>query len=313
LLRYLVFNSHEIRDSIVSLLSDKSPIGPIEYSSHFACQTEYPTTHSQFGNGRLDLLIQLDDVVIGIENKFFSQFQENQPQKYCESMKTVAASLATINHSLVRDVLYILCPANRSNDALSRIKGLENSAVVTWEDIREACKSTTNISNPIVNTVNIEFINYLERQFSFIHDFERKAVHLRKSFPEYGTTLQSQLVGKIWSYLPSSGPRLSNGKTWLGYYFYTDPTIQQKGWFGFVPAIEIDGRVDNEAELIVASTYRPALSDDFVEVRLANDNFIGAPGKTSSWLIDFGRNWNTVEIWREKLSPFWGAIKSDLS
>jgi len=60
LLRYLIFNSHEVRDSILSLLSDNSPIGPISYTSHFSCRTEYPTTHTQYGNGRLDILIQLD-------------------------------------------------------------------------------------------------------------------------------------------------------------------------------------------------------------------------------------------------------------
>ena len=53
LLRYLIFNSHEIRDSFLRLLSDNSPVGPISYSTHFACRTEYPTTHSSYGNGRL--------------------------------------------------------------------------------------------------------------------------------------------------------------------------------------------------------------------------------------------------------------------
>ncbi len=313
LFRYLIFNSQEIRDSIISLISDKSPVGPIEYSSHFACQTEYPTTHSQYGSGRLDILIQLDDVVVGIENKFFSQFQDNQPQKYSEAIKTVADSLTRINHSEVRSILYVLCPAGRKKEALSRIEGLENSGVITWEEVLAACKNTNNISNLVTKAVQGEFIKYFECQFSFINDFERKAIHMRRSFPEYGSPLQSELVGKLWSYLPSSGARLSNGKTWIGYYFYTDPDIQQQGWFGFVRAVEIKDKTDNDAEFIIASTYKPELSDDFQEVQLKGDNFIGAPGNTNSWVINFDCNWNSVEIWREKLSPYWGAIKDDLT
>ena len=87
LFRYLIFNSYEVRDSVITLFSDRSPIGPISYTSHFACRTEYPTSHKEFGDGRLDILIQLDDVVIGIENKFFAQFQENQPKKYVQTLK----------------------------------------------------------------------------------------------------------------------------------------------------------------------------------------------------------------------------------
>jgi len=45
-------------------------------------------SHKQFGAGRLDILIQLDDVVVGIENKFLAGFQENQPHKYVESLNS---------------------------------------------------------------------------------------------------------------------------------------------------------------------------------------------------------------------------------
>ena len=97
-LRYLIFNSHEIRDAFLALLSDHSPIGPLSYSTLFACRTEYPTS-SEIEGGRLDILIQLDDVVIGIENKFFAEFQDGQPEKYCDTLETAATSLGDINHT----------------------------------------------------------------------------------------------------------------------------------------------------------------------------------------------------------------------
>jgi len=135
LLTYLMFNSQEIRDSILSLFSDKSPIGPLTYASHFACRTEYPTGSEEYGDGRLDILIQLDDVIIGIENKFFAEFQNNQPVKYLEPMKKAAAALKNINHSEVREILFICCPESRKREALKKIQGFQNTNVITWEEI----------------------------------------------------------------------------------------------------------------------------------------------------------------------------------
>ena len=97
------------------------------------------------------------------------------------------------------------------------------------------------------------------------------------------------------------------------YYFFTDPDIDEKGWFGFVPKQEIEFESDNGAELIVVTTYKPSLSGDFVEVKLRDTNFIGAPGKTNAWVIKFDENWNNVEKWREQLSPFWSAVHNDIT
>ena len=158
-----------------------------------------------------------------------------------------------------------------------------------------------------------EFAKYLKRHFSFIHDFKRKYAHLKRSFPNYGTPLQSEMVGKLWSIFPNAGARLSNGKSWIGYYFYADPDIGEKGWFGFVSCSEIASDPTNTAELIIASTYHPELPNYFREVTLVSDTFIDAPGKTKVWAIEFDESWNNVDIWREKLSPFWGAIRTDIT
>jgi len=311
LLRYLIFNSHEIRDSFLSLLSDNSPIGPISYNSHFACRTEYPTNHKEYGDGRLDILIQLDDVVIGIENKFFAQFQNNQPHKYYDSLESVADSLKCINHSDVKTILYVLCPEARKKEAHEQIRELKSASVISWEEILKQFKSITEISNPVAKILKNEFTEYLKRHFSFVHDFERKAIHLKRDFPEYGMPLQGELVGKLWSFFPSPGGRLSNGMTWIGYYFFTDPEINEKGWFGFVAKDEIDYQADNNAELVVVTTYKPTLRSDFYAVTMKNENFIGAPGKTNAWIINFDATWNSVDVWREKLAPFWAAVRNE--
>ena len=127
LLRYLIFNSSEVRDAVFSYLSDESPSGPISYASHFACTTEYPTTDESFESksGRLDILIQTDNMAIGIENKFFAEFQEGQPQKYLKSLADVSESLSKISHSEVRPVLYVLCPESRKTEAMKKTLGFD--------------------------------------------------------------------------------------------------------------------------------------------------------------------------------------------
>ena len=213
----------------------------------------------------------------------------------------------------MRVLLFVLCPASREEEALRKTHGLENASIITWEDILSAFKGIKEISNPVAKIVMNEFVEYLKRHFSFIYEFDKKATHLKKAFPEYGTSLQRELVGKLWSLFPNSGGRLSNGKTWLGYYFYADPSIDEKGWFGFVPKVEIEYETSNQAELIVATTYKPSLSEEFKKIKVKSENFIGAPGNTNAWVIRFDSSWNTVDKWRDKISPFWNAIKDDIT
>jgi len=174
LLQCLIFNSHEVRNALIDLLSEESPIGPLSYDYHFSCRTEYPTTHDQLGAGRLDLLIQLDDVVIGIENKFFSQFQDGQPEKYIPSLSNVSESLKSMNHTDTRAVLYILCPEERESEAREKIHGVDNAGLITWQQVLARLSSVEHISNSVALIIKNEFVSYLKRHFSFIHDFEKK-------------------------------------------------------------------------------------------------------------------------------------------
>ena len=316
LLQYLMNNSAEIRDSIILLLSNNSPIGPFDYRSHYSCQTEYSTADINLGNGRLDILLQLDNVVIGIENKFFADFQDNQPDKYISSVKEVANALSTINHTEVTPLLYVFCPASRENESRKKIEKIPNSAIVTWEKILDCCKKTVEkISNPDAKVLNNEFIKYLEKQFSFIDDYKRKYPHILKTFPPRGTPLQVDLIGRLWSLMPAIGSS-SGGESWRGYYFYAEPQIQQSAWVGFVKSsVHIkNGSSHNESELVVVSTYKPSLSDDFCEVEfIGNNNFCGHHGKTEyTWIVKFDESWNKVDIWREKLAPFWGYPTDDI-
>lgn len=313
LLRYLIFNSPEIRDDIIRLFSKKSPVGPLEYFSHFSCETEFPTTDDDHGNGWLDILIQLDDVVIGIENKFNAPFQEGQPKKYINTLEQIRSSLSEIRRSEVRRLLFLLCPASRIAEATSKIQNIANAAVVTWEEVLDTLKSVKAVSNPVSSVVYREFVKYLERQLVFIDSFKTKLPHFNRSFPDYGTVLQAELVKAVWPYFPRAGPRLSKGTIWVGYYFYVDAKIEEKGWYGFLPASQIQDTTGNCAEFVIASTYDPKLSEEFIPVRLTSDVFIGEPDRTKAWIIRFDDEWDKADVWRKKLEPFWSIVKPEVT
>lgn len=313
LLSYLIFNSHEVRESFISLLSDHSPIGPIDCVSHFSTRTEYPTKHDEFGDGRLDVLIQLDDVLIGIENKYFAEFQENQPKKYEKSLIDAAESLTKINHRKITPVIFVLCPESRSNHAQKAIEDIQNSAVVTWESILNSFKKVEIKTNPVAQVILNQFLQYLKRHFSFIPNFKRKLPHMKSQFPEYGNSIQQEMVSKLWSIFPYPGSRLSNGKRWQGYYFFTDPNIEEAGWYGFVPSNEIKGEPTGSAELVIATTYKPTFGSSFKQCEFCNDDFIGKRGQTNFFIIDFDESWNSLDKWRDNLAPLWEAVPNDIS
>lgn len=302
LLRNLIINSNEFREAFLSLLSANSPIGPLYFSSHFSCLNEYPTK-SKLGPGYIDLLIQLDDVVIGIENKFFAGFTENQPEKYLESIHKVSEYLSKINNTQTKIVLFVLCPESRKTESKNKIKSINNSAVITWENVLQKIENI-KIENPVSSVVNNEFVKYLKRKFSFIYDYETKYHHLRNKFPSNGSSLQNEFVSRIWPYFPKSGNRISRGVDWLGYYFYQGENIEDIGWYGFIPNEKIITQTQNKVELIIASTYKPKLSEEFKEIELKNKRFLVNPKKTHAWVINFDKNWNKVEVWTKKLSPF---------
>lgn len=314
LLRYLLFNSKETRDSIIELFSDLSPIGPIDYHSHFACRTEYPTQDEELGAGKLDMLIQLDDTAIGVESKFFAGFQSGQPKKYMKTLQDVANALSVVNHSEVKPVLFVICPELRKGEVQKEIHDESSVAIVTWEELLRACKKVEDIPNPVIKVIRDEFVRYVESQFTFIHDFERKVSHLKARFPEYGSSLQAELVSKIWRCFPDGGGRLSNGRTWVGYYFFVGPNTEYKGWFGFLPGGELRNGYNGEAKLIVASTYSPdELDESFEIVELTNEYFFGAPKITNSYhvyKVNFDASWKNIEFWRRKLSPYWAGVQN---
>ena len=97
---------------MIRTISDISPVGPIIVNKHFSVFTEVSARTGQQENdeassddaeeaeyselstqGRIDILIQTDDAVVGVENKFGADFQKGQPGKYFDLVRTKAKQL----------------------------------------------------------------------------------------------------------------------------------------------------------------------------------------------------------------------------
>ncbi|MBM3334082.1 PD-(D/E)XK nuclease family protein, partial [Candidatus Sumerlaeota bacterium] len=86
-LRFLVLQSNPCKNALLETLNKVSPIGPLTSTSHFSCYREYATSSEESGAGRLDLVLELDQAVVGIEAKLLAEFQPEQPTKYKEDIE----------------------------------------------------------------------------------------------------------------------------------------------------------------------------------------------------------------------------------
>ncbi|WP_256382849.1 PD-(D/E)XK nuclease family protein [Photobacterium toruni] len=309
ILHYLLLNSEEVRDSFISLLSQKSPDGIIEYREHFSIRKEYPTYDEELGYGRLDLLLQVDEFVIGIENKFHASFQPNQPEKYQRSLSRVAELMREINQVSVSPLLFILCPEYKRQEAQEKVKlSPHNMNVITWEEVQTELDKIESALNPVSNMVLRELKGYLVNQFSFMPLYDKKYHHLRNSFPEYGTSLQHELISQIWGHFLNPVSNLSNGKEWIGYPFLTDLDNGQRGWYGFLPKNALQYPSGNEAELIIATTYElENLGDGLTKVELDYESFLGDGVPYHAYKVEFDETWNTQMAWEKRLSVLTSA------
>jgi hypothetical protein len=115
-LRLLLLRSPACKEAFVRELDALSPFGPLLSNSHFSCYTEHPTHDESEGSGRLDLCIELDDVVVGIEVKLSAVFQPSQPAKYEAELKRMVGVLTELRRQEVRHFLVVLAPERRRSE-----------------------------------------------------------------------------------------------------------------------------------------------------------------------------------------------------
>lgn len=129
LLAHLTLRSPEVRAELIRLISDRAPHGPIYVQNQFAVFCEESANAGgidedtpELKRGRIDLVIETDDAVIGIENRFNAPFQEGQPAGYLRLLRQRASDLATIRNTDFSHVLVVLAPERRASGIDAKIR-----------------------------------------------------------------------------------------------------------------------------------------------------------------------------------------------
>src|SRR6266436_552936 len=114
LVNYLLLRSPELRDALIAVINERTPRISLTNSVHFSCTREWSNRRANDsgakGRGRVDILLEVDNDVIGIEAKLNAFLSDDQPCKYVEGVRMHATALAEIRKPPVHPVIVLLLP-----------------------------------------------------------------------------------------------------------------------------------------------------------------------------------------------------------
>lgn len=193
--------------------------------------------------GRLDMLIETDRWVIGIESKFFAEFQSGQPVKYLQSIRRRA------NIEGRRSWLVILAPEKRLKNVKNNMNHLHSGkfdsvicTLVSWESL---FTNRINLSDIEENELNIleEFYRRCCDPFNLFRSLSEKNKIFRdtKTWSDIGNVEMQGAFLRALATFADIVPSLKDGrinrseKTYIVYEFpFLAPEERQFALFGFV-------------------------------------------------------------------------------
>jgi len=309
-LRYLLLRSPAYREKMISVVSRFSPVGPIRVNNCFSImlevQTEAPdAVEEQRKYGFLDIVMETDDAVIGIENKFNAQFQPDQPKKYVLGLEKRAKALSPLRGgSDGRHCLLVLGPKSRKSEVerTIRAQGIDEcTAFLAWEHLLDELSnhsSTDRVDEYLLQ----ELRDYVNAQIGFPSDIRHILPHLRRPFARHGAQLQCQMVRSLWSIFDESLYAESynwgqSPNSYYGYYLKQSAEAPYL-WYGFVS----DPGFGPETKFIFAiKRLGEELEGEHIEqIRTPPAGW----DQWSVWEGKFGDDWADQAQWEKAVRPF---------
>lgn len=301
-LRVLLIRSQDLRDRFCDRLSASSRSGPVTSGSRFSCTLEESTLDSG-DRGRLDLLLETEDAVVGVENKLSAAFQKDQPRKYLKTVNDRANSLRESRRTKHRALVAVLVPEHRVPEAEKLVGGDSNFLVVRWEELLETFTAARDDLDPLAAVLVRSLGSFVRAKCDLFPGVRQQLAYVRRLFEPGGTESQRQLVRWLWGFFPDAGGRLGASKDWCGYHF-TDGK-EHRGWYGFVAKSLVKQGAANPAELIIATSFNVAFSEPrFRPVEVIPGFLPSIPDEeVHGWAVDFDDSWGTENKWRDVLRP----------
>lgn len=310
MLRYLMLNSSNIRNAIIEVFSKNSPDGLVKINSHFSCYLERPTIKGEIPQGRIDMVIETDESVIGVETKLFSHFQDGQPQKYASTIRHIAKKIGEARGGQdMNCYIAVLAPEQRRSEVNKIIIKDNIYQFIAWEEILASLEAVNGLSAEFQFLLS-EYVAYVNEYISFPKDFPIWISHAQREFEPNGTPIQWNFIRLISQFFPGS-TKMGSGDEWVGSYFYPFEEHENWGWFGFLKGTRAVGSKDAHSILVVTTNWLPKALEGEIDQYLVKEdvkNSIGGMKKPHTWIINLESDeaWHAPETWRERLKPFLG-------
>jgi hypothetical protein len=300
-LRVILLDNPAVRDEVIDLLSDASITGPLLSNAHFACYRELGTSDESGQSGRLDLLLELDNSVIGIEAKFFAAIQPQQPTKYLATLRQRAELLSTLRGTAesVLPQLFLLAPeANRANYR----EFLPHASFISWESVASVVERAT-LRNEGSRTLERDFVAFVRGKLDFLPRLSRELPHLTRAWQPNGSELQCSFLRSVYfDALGLRGGKISRGGQWCGYYLARTNDV----WLGIGPSE--DPARPGSARVLLASLHDLALpeptfrreSPTRTTTFSIKNRFVPAQ---FHWLVDVTLAWKDPVFVRQLFAP----------
>ena len=312
LLRFILMRSQDARTRFAKLLTDLSG-ETFAATYRFACNLEAGTADDVLGDGRIDMLMELDDALVGIENKFNAGFQANQPEKYLDFLgklatKSSEAGVITKN----RYLLIILAPAERRIEIETKIATLDNDQqllckFLSWQEMTKALLEIAPTQDSKTREVIADFSTYVDgytKQSMFTQTeiwFE-----VLNQWRPYGSERQVKVASELREFFSEPSNMPSKGDKWYGYYFGS-----KTGWFGFVEKSMISDKSnsnlnDGEAVFVIVITFGSSYTPDptiFRRINMTNVGFCNGSPEKEAYSLNINKM-TTREKWAAALPPF---------
>jgi PD-(D/E)XK nuclease superfamily len=326
-LTYLMQRSPELRDGTVSAINRCKGMDAHYFQTRntFSVVTEWTTdaTASGDGPGRVDLLLEIDNAVIGIEAKLNADLAEDQPKKYLDAISDHARRLTEIRGVAMTPVCVLLGPESMAkyfSDHLARHPSHPSATVciLTWTELFEAWRDS-RATDPVALFVADEIENFIltqtGRRADFSHLYARLAASLAKaehdSHVDFLWWIRPAFRSNDMPYLrvSTSASRTRTERTYVGYYF-AGSMDRVWGWYGFVEPKAVAEPADGRPALVVGTDFDVPDLDPAV-FKPVNMRLPGWPDGTRWWRINFNRDWNDLTTWQQALAPLREALRRE--
>lgn len=322
---YLLQRSPELREGLIEAINDEVRDLWLLNKSHFSCTPEQPVdgTAPEDARGRIDVFIEIDNAVVGIEAKLNAPIGRDQPGKYLHTLKAVAEKLAQLRGTEIATVFVLLIPKGRQNEGKTAL-GLQLQAdrvrtcVLTWECLFEAWRAA-KVTDDVALFVLDELEHLVLTQTGRRRDFQRLLPLVRQPLDQSTHDAHHEFVGWLYpafrSNRPDLGTRLQvarkrGDRTYLGYYFALGQIDEVWGWYGFVDPKFAGNLPGSQPALVMGTDFDVPDLDHEVFERISFSH----PGFNKDakwwWRIRFERSWDNLSRWQAALRPVRQAVEA---